>query len=289
MFSINLDHLHWIILFVFYLLSSIGFDQFYTRLTRRNHHKGAGTALLQIIAGLFALLLIPLFSWKLPTDPRIWGLLLLASIFYALNDRLQMISRSHLELSEFIPISQLSKVFLFIFGVSFFHEPFYWRRLIGMLLVVIGNIVIQVKKNRIIFNRYSFLGGLAMLAFATAISLDIGVSSQFNMAFYATIAMFVPAFLIIFAERIKTNSFIQEWRLAGFWYCMTALFWIAAYIFSVLAYRVGGNVSAQVSLRGILPVLSFIFAYLFLKERHHLLKKSLAIGFIVSGIMIGGW
>ncbi len=77
------------------------FTQFYKITTKTLKNAGALTILLQVIAGLTALLLCPFFEFKFPSDIKIYIMLGLSIIFYAISDRVNTTVRSGIEASKF--------------------------------------------------------------------------------------------------------------------------------------------------------------------------------------------
>ena len=95
---------------------AVTFAQSYKRITNNMISAGALTVLAEVFAGLAALLFIPLFGMKFPSNIYVYVFLALASIFYALNDRLSTTVRKGLEASTFSMIKQSKTVFMILAG-----------------------------------------------------------------------------------------------------------------------------------------------------------------------------
>ena len=80
-----------------YLISVVTYFQCYKLAVKNVVKDGAATFILQTIAGLSILLLLPLHPMTLPESSNIYVILITACIFYAINDRAQTTARKHLE------------------------------------------------------------------------------------------------------------------------------------------------------------------------------------------------
>src|SRR3989339_81914 len=109
-----MNHLfsYWQLYIVGYLISVVIFFQYYKLAVKEAKNDGAVTILLQVIAGLSILIFIPFFPIQFPTEIKFYIILFIASIFYALNDRLQVTARKHLQVSVFSILNMLKTFFL---------------------------------------------------------------------------------------------------------------------------------------------------------------------------------
>ena len=115
---------NWVFCLITSLFFVVIFYQFYKLAVRTAKKDGAVTILLQFIGGLSILAWFPLFPMRFPSDIKVYGLLTIACIFYAINDRLQTTARKHLQVSLFSIVNQLSNVFLILIGLTVFQEQF---------------------------------------------------------------------------------------------------------------------------------------------------------------------
>ena len=107
---------------------------------------GALIVLLEVLAGLSILILVPFFEFKFPTDIRVYLFLGLAIIFYTIADRLNTTVRNGVEASTFSMLQQLSTVFKTFAGLLFFKEPFVLTKFVGAILIIISNLIIFYQK-----------------------------------------------------------------------------------------------------------------------------------------------
>ncbi len=267
-----------------YLICIVLFFQFYKLAVRHAIKDGAATILLQAIAGISVLVLSPFLAFKFPTDIKFYLLLIGACIFYALNDRLQTTARKHLEVSVFSIINQLSNVFLIVIGILVFRETLAIHKILGAALILCGNALLFYKKQRFELNRYSILAIVATAAFATAISIDIGISKQFNLPFYIMLTLIIPALFVMLAERIQLREVVAEYLSdAKNYYLATGISWGLVIFFSLRAYQLG-EVTTVVPLQATAVLLNVVVAFVLLKERDNLGKKLLATFLVIAGI-----
>jgi uncharacterized membrane protein len=271
---------------VAYLVFIVLFFQSYKLAVRNAKRDGAATVLLQLIAGVSILLLAPLLALDFPTSPKYWLLIIIASIFYALNDRLQTTARKHLPVSTYSIINQFTTIFLIAIGLVIFKEPLVTTKLVGAGLILLANILLVYKRDGVKINRNIWVAILATLVFSVAISVDIGISKQFNLPFYIMLTLIIPAVMVFFVERIKTKEVVDEYKSKSKnWYLITGVSWGLAIFFSLRSFNFG-NVTTIVPLQATAVLLNVLMAYLFLGEREERLKKIIAAGLVIVGVYL---
>ena len=278
--------MNWIIFVILYLILVVIYDQFYKISTKKLTKPGALTILLQVIGALAVLFVSPLFEIKFPTDIKVYIFLGLALIFYSISDRLNTTVRTGIEASTFSIIRQLSTVFMIFAGIIFLKEPFIVNKLIGAILIIASNILIFYKKGEAKPNKYIILGILANICYTIALFLDVNISNNFNLPFYITISLGIPAILITIIEKIKIsdikNEFINGNKKA---ICITGITWSLSILAQLRAYQLG-DVSVVAPLCALSVVLNVIFGYLFQNEKENLTKKIIAALLIILGIIL---
>ena len=277
---------NWLLYVVLYIILSTTLTQFYKIVTKTMKSAGALTVLLQMMAGIFALILCPFFEVKLPTDARVYGLLAISICFYCISDRLNTTVRSGVEASTFSILKQLSTTFMIFAGIIFFKEEFILTKFIGAMLIISSNIFIFHKKGKFEFNKYVLLGILSNLAYAVALFLDVNISDSFNLPFYVALTLILPALLITIFERIKPkeikNELVNGNKKA---ILMVVLTWGTMIVMQLRAYQLG-NVTVIAPLCALTAMSNVIVGYLFLKERDNLLKKIIAAILIIISIIL---
>ena len=278
--------MNWIVFVILYLILVVIYNQFYKISTKKLTKPGALTVLLQIIGALAVLLVSPLFEIKFPTDIKVYIFLGLALIFYSISDRLNTTVRAGIEASTFSMIKQLSTVFMIFAGLIFLKEPFVINKFIGAILIIASNILIFYKKGEGKPNKYIILGIIANICYTIALFLDVNISNNFNLPFYITISLGIPAILIAIIEKIKItdikNEFINGNRKA---ICITGITWSLSILVQLRAYQLG-EVSVVAALCALSVILNVIFGYFFQNEKENLTKKIIAALLIILGIIL---
>lgn len=278
--------MNWIIYIIAYLILGVIFDQGYKVATKSLKNAGALTILLEFIGTVAVLFAIPFFEMKIPTEPKVYIFLILAIVFYAVNDRLNTTVRSGIEASTFSIIKQLSTVFMIFAGILFFKEEFIINKFIGAILIILSNVLIFYKRENTKPNKYVLLGVLANIFYTIALFLDVNISENFNLPIYVAISLGLPTVLIALAERIKPKEIIDEFKNGNKpAILLTSITWSYMILVQLRAYQLG-NVSIVAPLCALTVILNVIVGYIFLKEKDNLLKKIISALLIILGIIL---
>ena len=277
---------NWVVLVIFHLLFNTAYNQSYKVLTKRMNHAGALTVLIELVGALTCLIMVPFFETKWPTQPAVYFFLVLACVFYALNDRLCTTVREGMDMSVYTIIKQFSTVFMIFAGIFFFKEPLVWAKITGAFLIVFSNVLVFFDRGKLRLDKYVLLGLLASLCVALALFIDVNYSEQFNLAFYVGFALVVPAIMIIGAERIGFRTLRQELSI-----CDRRFLWITGISGALLtiarlaAFQVG-EVIVVAPLCSLVIMMNVLFEMVILKERKDLRKKIFAGLLVIVSIWL---
>lgn len=279
--------MNWILFVISYLIFIVVFDQTYKIATKSITKTGALTVLLEVIGSLTILLVSPFFEMKFPTDIKVYILLGLAIIFYAISDRINTSVISGTQPSTYSMIQQLSTVFMIFAGIIFFKDPFILNKFIGAILIALSNIFVFYKKGEEkSLNKYVALGILGNVFFTVAMFLDVNISDNFNLPFYAALTLGIPSILIFIFERLKFSDIKEEFKNGNkIAMLITAVTWSASIVSQLRAYQLG-NVSIVAPLCALRIILNVIVGYLLLKERDDIPKKVISACLIILGIIL---
>ncbi len=277
---------NWLLYVILYLVLATAFTQFYKVATKTMKKTGALTVLLQLTAGLTALLLCPFFEFKFSTNISVYIMLGIAIIFYTISDRMNTTVRSGIEASTFSILKQLSTTFMIFAGLLFFKEEFVLIKFIGAMLIIFSNIFIFYEKGKFRFNKYILLGIISNISYTVALFLDVNISDNFNLPIYVASTLILPALILMIFERIKPseirNELIDGNKKA---IAITAFCWGIMIISQLRAYQLQ-NVTIVAPLCALTVILNVIVGYLFLKEKENLLKKIIAAILIIISIIL---
>ncbi len=271
---------------ILYLILYIVFTQFYKISTKESKNDGALTILLQFLSGLFVLILMPFFKMQFPTSVNTYIFLGIACIFYAIADRVNTTARRGLEVSVYSILGQLSTVFVIAWGIIFFKEEIIIKKLLGALLILIGNILVLYKKGKFEWNKYIIFSLLGNLAMSIGISVDVGISDQFNLPLYVALTLIVPSLLILITERVKVNSVIDEFKQGNKKAILAVIASWGIMIISMLRAYQFGTVTTIAPLCALTTILNVFVAYFALKEKDSLFKKILSAVIVIIGIIL---
>lgn len=276
----------WLLFVILYIILSVVFTQFYKVVTKTSKSDGTITVLLQLIAGVSVLLLSPLFKFTFPTDFKVYLLLGIACVFYAISDRMNTTVRSGLEASTFSIIKQLSTVMMILAGLLFFKEPFIGKKMIGAAFIIFSNIFIFYKKGNQKLDKHVVLGILSSFVFSVALFLDVNISENFNLPFYISLTLLIPSIFIFIIEKIHISNIKNEFRNGNKKaIIITGVSWGAMIIVQLRAYQLG-DVTSVAPLCALSVIGNVIAGYLFLKEKDSILKKIIAAFLIILGIFL---
>lgn len=271
---------------ILYLIFTIIFNESYRSISQKMKKPGALTILLELMASSFGLFFIPFFEIKIPNDPKIYLLLGLSIIFYAIQNRLATVARSGMEASSYSVLKQISNVFVIIMGFLFLKEKLILKKIMGSILLIGSNILVFYEKGTWKKNHYLFLGVIANLCMGMALFFDINVSNSFNLAFYTIFILCIPAILTFFTEKIHIKEILIEWKnnSKGL-LLLTSISWTFMMITKLRAYQLG-EVTQIAPLCSLNVILNAIFAFLFFKNRQNIGKKLIAGILVVIGVFL---
>lgn len=269
-----------------YLILYIVFTQFYKMATKSSKNDGALTILLQFLSGIIVLIFMPFFKFQFPNNFNTYIFLGIACIFYAIADRVNTTARRGLEVSVYSILGQLSTVFVIAWGIIFFKETIILKKLLGALLILIGNVAVLYKKRKFQWNKYILFSLLGNLAMSIGISVDVGISDQFNMPLYVALTLVVPSLLIFLIERIKIVDIIGEFKNGNKKAILSVCCSWGIMIITMLRAYQFGSVTTIAPLCAITTILNVFVAYFALKEKDSLLKKVLAAVIVILGIIL---
>lgn len=276
----------WLFYVIIYLIFAVAFNQAYKFIVKSMKKAGSLTVLVEGLAGLICLLMVPFFELKFPKDYRVYLFLALAIIFYALNDRISTTARSGIEASTYSIIKQLSTVFMIFAGLIFFKEPFIWNKILGAVLIIGSNFLVFYKKGNFKLDKYVGLGIIANICLTIALFIDVNYSKEFNLPMYVSITLIFPALLIFLVERIKIKDIVLEYKNCNKMFLLvTSISWAIMMISKLMAYNLG-KVTVIAPLCSLTVILNVVVGYFAFKERENLLKKIVAAILIILGIIL---
>ena len=279
---------YWQVNLVLAVILFVALYQFYRLLAKGSKRSANIPVIVGLLGSIIFLLLIPFFNMKFPSIWYVWILLLLSNFLYVGNDLLKFIGFKKLDVSVVSIFSQLAKVFMIILGVIIFREQLTLIEIIGIVLIMFGSSLVSFKKNKFKINKYIWAIIGASLFFALAMTIDVGISAQFNLAFYFFVLYLVPSILISIGMKIKLVDLKKEFfrtKNTPKFFIVASLCSSIGMLFYLLALR-QGQVSIVAPLSSVTVLLNVLAGYIFLKERDDLTKRIIASILVIVGVFL---
>lgn len=271
---------------ILYLILIVLSKQYFKIATHTSRKDGPLTVVVQLISGLSILVLVPFFDIQFPSNTNVWIFLGLAIIFYTISDRLSTTARKKLSVSTETILSQMSSVFMIIIGLLFFKEELIYSKIIGGLIIVFSNAQIFLEKGKFKFKKHVATQLISTLCFSIGLSLDVGISNNFNIPMYISLTLLVPAMLLVLFEKISFKSVTNELKFGNRKAIIIAsISWAFALFFGLRAYNLG-TAGIIAPLSSLAVILNVVIAHIFLCEKDHYFIKVLAAIQIILAIIL---
>ncbi len=213
------------------------------------------------------------------------ALLVIASIImYSGYERLQFTVKKHIDASTTTILFRLSPVFTFILSILFLRESLSIQKIIGVILILSGNLLLVIKGKVLNFNKYFWFGMLCTLFLGIAWTIDKAASSRLNSDLY-TLLLWVGPVLFIFLPWISLKSIKNEFILGSYKSVIMAVLNVVGFYFQIVALS-KGEASRVIPIISANSVLIVILAIFLLNERSHVGKKLIAVGLATVGVIL---
>lgn len=276
----------WEVQVCIYLLSSTIFVRAFKSANRDMKDASCLTVLLELFTALFAILLIPFFEIKFPSDPKIYLILLITTVIYAITDRLNLEARYGLNPSTFSMLKQLSTVFMIIFGIVFLKEAMVPIKILGALLIISSNLLISYNHGKFEINKYFIMCFFSNFLFAVAMLINVNISDYFNLAIYTIMTVSVPALIISIVKKLSFKKLKDEFMLyKKREFILAGATWCLMLISSVRAYQLQ-SVTIVAPLFALTALINATVELIFDKDRERFLIKIIAGLLIIAGVIL---
>lgn len=277
---------YWEFWVMVYLISATVFAHTFKRANRNMKNAGSLTILLEVFTALFSLFLIPLFEFKVPTNISVYVTLFIVTIIYAATDRLNIESRYGLDPSTFSMLKQLSTVFMIIFGLLFFNEELVISKIIGAIIIILANVILAFEKGKFRINKYFIMSFISNFLFAIAMSINVNIANDFNIAFYTIITVFFPAIYIFIFEKHNFKELKSELSLYNKTHFLISAFtWTLMLISSVKAYELG-SIIIVAPLFALTSIINAIIEFFFTNDKNKLVQKLISAILLIIGVIL---
>lgn len=271
---------------IIYLISAVVFAYNFKIANKNMKDPGALTILLEVITGIFSLLMIPIFDIKFEINTSILLTLLIVVCIYAITDRLNTEARYGLETSTFSMVKRLSTVFMIIFGFLFLKEPIILNKVLGAIIIILGNIILTYNKGKFEVNKYLGMAVISQFLFAIAMVINVDLSDHFNLAFYTWITVTLPALLIAIFGRHKPKDILKEFkRYNKPRFLISAFSWALMLNSSIRAYQLG-SITIVAALLSLTPILNSLTELILNKDTNKIIQKIIVSILLIIGVIL---
>lgn len=241
---------------------------------------------------LAAIFFVPFFIFEKPT----WHfsttslILLLTSIAaYTAYTIFGFKSNKYLDVSITGVLSQITLIFSFIGSIIIFNEDVTLQKIIGVGLILSGNILLFIKGNKT--KRISTIGValrvLAAVTLAGALLIDAKNSSKFTITFYAFLVYLFPGIFTLLYSRSSLKDAEKEFINNKLGLLVTAFSGTLAYYFLIKSFAEVDK-TIVVPINNSYTVILVVMGIIFLKETNDKLKKIFAALLVFIGVVVVG-
>lgn len=270
-----------------YLVFALIFSQGFKKVNRTMKNASALTVLLELFTGLFAIIMSIFFKYTFPGDIKVYITLFVVTIIYAVTDRLNIEARYGLSPSNFSMLKQLSTVFLVIFGLVFLKEQLVFKKILGVIIIVVSNVMLAVNKDgKFEFNKYFIFCLISNFLFAVAMFINVNISSMFNIGIYTLITVFIPSIIIKLFSRLSFKDLEEEFNLYNKpLFILVSFAWCMMLISSVKAYEYG-SISVVAPLLTLTSLTNTIYEFIVDKDKKRFYYKLVISILILIGVVL---
>lgn len=249
-------------------------------------HPRAMAVLFNSIAALIAFLIFTLTgafkSFVLPTAPKAWVALLVASFCYAMFERGRFVAAKLLDASVMTTIVNISVLVAFVGALFLYSEPLSLHKLLGGFLII-GALFLVSMNNKT--KKFSKEG----ITVAVTISIMLGLgwmldklgAQFFNASTYNIFIWTVPIVFIYFPH-IGFDVMKTELKLASWKVILLAGLNVIGYLLQLKALEIA-EATRVIPIVQTSTLLTILLGIVLLKEREHIPRKIIAGLMAISG------
>lgn len=237
------------------------------------------------VAILFLVYAITTKTWEKPSLSLVWLNILYMSLLYGVGSVLIFFAYKMSEASEISILFATSAVWSTISAVLFLGNKVSGKQLIGITLVLLGSVIINIKKTRWKLSKGHIFAMLGAMMFGGAFVNDAFILVNYSsIPSYMVIAFALPAFisLAIRPSSIRNLSkFLLPKEFLSILFCALIYAFAAITVFS--AIKIGGQPAIVNMLRQSGLLFTVMLSYFLLSEKDNMKNKVIAVLLAVSG------
>lgn len=191
-----------------------------------------------------------------------------------------------LESSEVVIITSLRSIVTIIASIIFLHESFNVQKMIGTAIILVSVLLVTNQKKSLKFNNGVIFAIGSSLFYGSAIVIDAYILKSFDPLSYLAITnFFIVAVLVVFNPKVLYKlQFLKNKKFLGSM-SLIAILSASQAIAYYYALKLGN--SSQIAPIGQSQIIVTVFlAAIILKERDHMLRKVIAAGLVMVGVLL---
>ena len=230
------------------------------------------------------LFLVEPFSFR-PVSTVVLVLTVISTICYGLGDRLAFTVSKSIEASLLTIIDKLTPIVTFVASLIFLGESFTLKKLVAVILILLGNLIVVYKSTVIKFDTPFFLALFAAACLGIGLTIDKRISIAYALPVYAFINFFAPALYNTFIPPLAFSTIAREFKVAFWRISLLAAASVLGYYFTLKAFSLA-DASRVVPIMSSSTILVVLAGAIFLKERTHLGRKVIAGICVCVGVVL---
>lgn len=233
--------------------------------------------------------IFPLFILQLrainPIPKEILVITVIGTILYGIFDRFQFFASRDIEASTLAILFRLTPVVTLTASVVFLKEQFTLDKLLGTVLIIIGNLIVITGRKSIKFNRGLLFAVISSVTLGLAYTVDKKASVFYPLIVYAFISYFVPPLYNLLIPPLSLKVIKEEVVKASWRIWAMGIVGVAGYSSLLYAFS-KADVSKVIPISTTSSILTVIAGTIFLKERSHIVRKIIAVLIAFSGVLL---
>lgn len=238
---------------------------------------------------LAAIATLPLFLFNAPASKplstTIILLTILSALLYGISVRTQFYAIKHTEASLLTIIYRFTTVITVVTAILFLKEPVTTQKLLGIALVITGNILIVYKNTNLRIDKGFLFAIISAATAGVALTADKFSSAAYSLALYSTMMYILPAFFIAVTPVVPLRKITDAVVHAKWQVWALAILSVVGYYGLLKAFSLA-DASKVVPVTATSSILTVLASTVILHERSHIVRKIIAAAIVVTGVFL---
>lgn len=214
-------------------------------------------------------------------------LTIIGTIVYGIFDRFQFFASRDIEASTLAIIFRITPIATLIASVVFLDEKATLEKILGTVLIIIGNIIVIAGYKGIKFNRGFLFALIASVSLGFAYTIDKKASAYYPLVAYSFIQYFFPPVYNLLIPPLSLKIIRDEVVGASWRIWAMGVVGVAGYTSLIYAFS-KADVSRVVPISTTSSILTVIAGTIILREKSHIMRKIIAVLVAFVGVVLIG-